>query len=436
MPIPISDRYSRYKAGTTKITRWLKTAANSCGDLGKSLAVLCTADDAEATARDLIHLTTVIATSTKSRVQIPLEILVVVKDGHWRAYAGTDRHVDGETEKANQRHRKFIKVPKQVISILRPKYKARLPKSYKKKHGKLELEKAAILDNIYEYLDLEDPKAPTITPTDRVGDSVASGPPTHTSDEKSLLEHLEEAEKIFALWCFFKDYYDLCGFLGNAWQEYKDGTLSFETVCRVTDTAFMLMEKASTLLAVQYPDLRLWMASKSSWASPRCHYAATSPSSHSGKGRASCIMHEFRLALCSPNEYSHYPVEARNISHTFSVALQAIAPEIRLLTTLDESQGEIDKHTAHVREDFLLDSLVRLCKNGILTPWLANACQAYMRIYDVLDTHVTKVRESYAARLLGLPIRWQITWSTWCRCGTGLDIFRAHLLGQVEEDVV
>ncbi|KAK3620004.1 hypothetical protein LTR22_025761 [Elasticomyces elasticus] len=285
MPIPISDRYSRYKAGTTKITRWLKTAANSCGDLGKSLAVLCIADDAEATARDLIHLTTVIATSTKSRVQIPLEILVVVKDGHWRAYAGTNRHVDGETEKANQRHRKFIKVLQQVISILRPKYKARLPKSYKKKHEKLELEKAAILDNIFEYLDLEDPKAPTITPTDRVGDSVASGPPTHTSDEKSLLEHLEEAEKIFALWCFFKDYYDLCDFLGNAWQEYKDGTLSSETVCRVTDTAFMLMEKASTLLAVQYPDLRLWMALKSSWASPRCHYAATSPSSHSGKGR-------------------------------------------------------------------------------------------------------------------------------------------------------
>ncbi|KAK3619265.1 hypothetical protein LTR56_024147 [Elasticomyces elasticus] len=143
MPIPNSDRYSRYKAGTTKIRRWLKTAANSRSDFGKSLAVLCIADDAAATARDLIHLATVIATSTKSRAQIPLEILVVVKDGHWRRqacaewYADTDSsHVDGEAEKANQRHRKFIKVLKQ---------------------------------------------------------------------------------------------YDLCGFLGNAWQEYKDGTPSFET---------------------------------------------------------------------------------------------------------------------------------------------------------------------------------------------------------------
>ncbi|KAK5693853.1 hypothetical protein LTR17_024966 [Elasticomyces elasticus] len=211
MEIPISDRYSRYEAGTTKITRWLKTAANSCGDLGKPLAVLCIANDAAATARDLIHLATVIATSTKSRVQIPLEILVVVKVEHWRAYAGTESHVDGEAAKANQRHRKSIKVLKQVISILWQRYEARLPKSHKKKHEKLELGWAAILDNIYEYLDLAAPKAPTITPTDRVGDSVAPGPPTHTSNEKSLSEHLKEADKIFALW------------------NTKDGTLSFET---------------------------------------------------------------------------------------------------------------------------------------------------------------------------------------------------------------
>ncbi|KAK5697813.1 hypothetical protein LTR17_023792 [Elasticomyces elasticus] len=259
MPTPISHRYYRYKAGTTKITRWLKTAARRCSDIEHSLATLCIADDAAATSargsmttQDLVRLATVVATSTPPKVEIPLDILVVIEDviegrqagAEW--YAGTDHGDDGETEQANRRHW--------------------LPKSYKKRPEKLELDKAAVLDNMDEYLELEDPKAPTKTASPRrVARSVPLRAAPRQGDEQSLLQDLEQTDKVFALWCIFKDHLGSCNFHKDAWQEYKDGKLSFIAICNmrlaihfelVTGTAFILMQKANVSLTAQYPDFR------------------------------------------------------------------------------------------------------------------------------------------------------------------------------------
>ncbi|KAK3635432.1 hypothetical protein LTR56_014716 [Elasticomyces elasticus] len=472
MPTPISDRYRRYKAGTTKITGWLKTAAKGCSDIGQSLANLCDADDdagatrGSMTAQDLVRLATVIATSTQPKVEIPLEILVVVEDviegrqasADW--YAGTDHGVDGETEKANQRHRKFIEVLKKVHSVLKEKYVARLPKSYKKKPEKIELDKAAILDNIYEYLDLEDPKAPTTTPSPRrVTRSVPRRATPRQGGEQSLLQDLEEADKVFALWCFFKDQYDSCSFLKDAWQEYKDGKLSFTTICQVTDTAFMLMEKANTALTAQYPDFKdmdgvngflgFTMMSLGGHITvvafqerKVCTDIESKPALHElFCTRASGIMHEFREALCRPEDYNSYPEEARNISHPFSVALRVLAPELRLLAVSDDSEGDMDKHTAHVHEDMFLRHLVRLVKDATLSPWLVSACQAYMHIYDGLGVkvpHGQMVLHDEASWLSkSMTDHMHHMSSLQDRQTTPLiNFFRGHLLANVDGDVV
>ncbi|KAK4927575.1 hypothetical protein LTR49_005716 [Elasticomyces elasticus] len=461
MPTPISDRYRRYKAGTTKITGWLKTAAKGCSDIGQSLANLCVADDdasairGSMTTQDLVRLATVIATSTQPKVEIPLEILVVVED-----VCRTDHGVDGKTEKANQRHRKFIEVLKKVHSVLKEKCVARLPKSYKKKPEKIELDKAAILENIYEYLDLEDPKAPTTTASPpRVVRSVPRRAVPRQGGEQSLLQDLEEADKVFALWCFFKDQYDSCSFLKDAWQEYKDGKLSFTTICQVTDTAFTLMEKANTSLTAQYPDFKdmdgvntflgFTMMSLGGHITvvafqkrKACTDTNSKPALHElFCTRASGIMHEFREALCCPENYNSYPEEARNISHPFSVALRALAPELRLLALSDGSDGSMEKHTAHVHEDMFLRHLVRLFKNATLSPWLVTACQAYMNIYDVLGVkvpHGQKVLHDEASWLSkSMTDHMDHKASLHDRQTTPLiNFFRGNLLANVDEDVV
>ncbi|KAK5738241.1 hypothetical protein LTR17_006118 [Elasticomyces elasticus] len=422
MPTPISGRYHRYKAGTTKITRWLKSAAKRCNDIGHALATLCIADDATDAARgsittqDLVRLATVIATSTQPKVDIPLEILVVIEDviegrqasAEW--YAGTEHGVDGETEKANRRHRQFIEVLKEVLSILKEKYVARLPKSYKRKPEKLELDKAVIRDNIYEYLDLEDPISSLATPSPRPGGGLEppSAAQLHEGDH-NLSKDLEQADKAFALWCFFKDQYDSCNLIKDTWQEYKDSKLSFATVSQLTETAFLLMERAQTSLIAQYPEFRdmdgvndflgftvtLLGGQITVLAFPEKKVSAdagSKPALHElFCTQAACIMHDIRDALCYPTRYNDVPEEAHNVSHRFAVALRALAPEIRLLAASDNHKGpgKTKKHTAHVYEDLFLHYMVVLYKSAILSPLLVTACQAYMHIYDVLDMQVT-----------------------------------------------
>ncbi|KAK4892873.1 hypothetical protein LTR49_028553 [Elasticomyces elasticus] len=114
----------------------------------------------------------------------------------------------------------FIEVLKEDHSILKEKYVARLPKSYKKRPEKLELDKAAVLDNMDEYLELEDPKAPTKTASPpRVARSVPRRAAPRQGGEQSLLQDLEQTDK-------------------------------------VTGTASMLMQKANVSLTAQYPDFR------------------------------------------------------------------------------------------------------------------------------------------------------------------------------------
>ncbi|KAK5687993.1 hypothetical protein LTR17_026582, partial [Elasticomyces elasticus] len=435
MATPISDRYRRYKAGTTKITDWLKKAAKGCVGVEKS---------PDLTTQGLIKLANAIASSTQPEVEIPLEILVVIEDviggrqasAEW--YAGAGGGSDDATKQANHRHRNFIEVLKRILNVLNSKYEDRLPTWEKKKPQKLKQEKAKIVENIYQYLDIEEPIDSSSNPQDGLpkdGPPQQPQPPRHAPG--SLAKDNEETDKIFALWCFFKDQYDSCNFLKEAWQEYKDGELSLQTVCQVTDTAFMLIflgfEKSTVGGKLTIVAFREKLARPDGDCSkPALHELFCT--------KASCIMDHFGLMVCTQ---VNVPLEARNLSNAFAPCLYSLAPEVRLLAQADLLEGHIENHVPLVHEDHFLNGLVKLCKSKCLSPWLITACQAYMHIYDVLDSRVVEGHEELhrVAPKLGQAMaehkKYMMSLHDWVwppLMSPGIDYFRKHLLQQVERD--
>ncbi|KAK4948866.1 hypothetical protein LTR10_012239 [Elasticomyces elasticus] len=381
MATSISDRYRRYKAGTTKITDWLKKAAKGCVGTEKSMVELSIAEDAnqrDLTTQGLIKLAEAIASSTCPEVDIPLEILVVIEDvnggrqasAEW--YAGTGGGSDDATKQANHRHRNFIEVLKQILNVLNSKYEDRLPRWEKKKPQKLKQEKAKIVENIYQYLDIEEPVDSSPDPQDGLlKDGLPQQPQPTRHAPGSLAKDIEETDKIFALWCYFKDQYDSCNFLKEAWQEYKDGELSLQTVCQVTDTAFMLMKKACATLVSEYPqfadmhDVDSFLGFEKSTVGGKLTIVAfreklVRPDGDCSKPalhelfctKASCIMDHFGLMVCT---HVNVPLEARNLSNAFAPCLYSLAPEIRLLAHADLLRGDKEKHVPLVHEDNFLN---------------------------------------------------------------------------------
>ncbi|KAK5675660.1 hypothetical protein LTS10_011760 [Elasticomyces elasticus] len=437
MATPISDRYRRYKAGTTKITDWLKKAARGCVGVEKT---------PDMTTQGLIKLANAIASSTQPEVEIPLEILVVIEDviggrqasAEW--YTSTTGGGDDATKQANCSHRKFIDVLKQVLSVLRSKYEDRLPRWEKKKPAKLDQEKARILENIYQYLDVEEPKTQPLGTSPSGRDDSHGGSPLGQSQpsriaSKTLATDLAEADKIFALWCFFKDQYDSCNFLKDAWQEYLSGPLSFPSVCQITDTAFMLMGRASTSLVAEYPEFsdmrnidvflgfeKMTIDGKLTIVAFReCKAdanAKSQPALHElFCTKASCIMEDFRDMMCS--NVSRAP-GTRNLSNGFAPALYALAPEIELLAQCDLMSNKPKKHIARVHEDHFLDGLV-------LDLQVLRGHQELHKLAPRLADNMAKHKQ-YMESLQGFE------WPP--NQVIGLNFFREHLLRQVKTDII
>ncbi|KAK3649547.1 hypothetical protein LTR22_012904 [Elasticomyces elasticus] len=424
------------------------------------------ANQRDLTTQGLIKLAEAVASSTHPEVDIPLEILVVIEDviggrqasAEW--YAGTGGGSDDATRQANHRHRNFIEVLKQILKVLSLKYEDRLPRWEKKKPQKLKQEKAKIVENIYQYLDIEE--LIDSSPNSQDG-SPKDGPPQQPQPTRhapgSLAKDIEETDKIFALWCYFKDQYDSCNFLKEAWQEYKDGELSLQTVCQVTDTAFMLMKKACATLVTEYPqfadmhDVDSFLGFEKSTVGGKLTIVAfreklARPDGDCSKPalhelfctKASCIMDHFGLMVCTQ---VNIPLDARNLSNAFAPCLYSLAPEIRLLAQADLFERHTEKHVPLVHEDNFLNGLIKLCKSKCLSPWLITACQAYMHIYDALDSRVVEGHEELhsVAPKLGQAMaehkKYMMSLHDWVwppLMSPGIDYFRRHLLQQVERD--
>ncbi|KAK5691304.1 hypothetical protein LTR17_025690 [Elasticomyces elasticus] len=400
-PSPIANRYKRYKAGTKKLTRWLYVKGSCDSTAAKST------ETKNLSTQDLVRLADGIV-STTPHVDIPLEIIVVTEDvisgrqvcADW--YASTSSDPSSVTEKRNKGHLNFIAVLKNILSILQRAYEGRCIKAaHKPKRGAVAATKTDIIQNIFDYLDVEEP---TATP---LGAGSKSARPSRAAGCPEInIPEVDDADEAFAIWCLFKDQYDVCQYIKSIWEQHVAGKTSFRTVCEVTDSAFTLMQKASDEFTSEYPhfshmqDINDFLGFETSvsgqtvtvlgFRNQRLGASAhTIPAVHElFCTRAYNMLQEFKgLELGEP-----IPPGAYNRSHRFAAVLRALVPEV-LLMYRAEKAGEMlgtPCSTNDFHRDIFVAALVRSGSTGAMAPSLATICQAYMHIYDALGPCVAE----------------------------------------------
>ncbi|KAK5719571.1 hypothetical protein LTR17_015357 [Elasticomyces elasticus] len=412
-PDPIANRYKRYKAGTDKLTRWLylKSRPNN-QDCDLSPAVTLS-------TQGLLRLAEQIASATP-RVDIPLEMIVITEDviegrlvcADW--YSASSDGSGGETEQKNSSHRNFITVLKQILAFLQGAYDGQSTRKERAK-GITAKCKADILQNIYEYLDVEEPAA---SPSDLRSTS-AHEPSSSPKRTQVKIGEVEDADKTFAIWCFFKDQYDVCQFLKNLWQRHMAGEVNLCTVCEVTHKALELMEKTGDQLTKDYPCFDRIKnvidflgfevtAGITGYTYVAFHEKKVQADAHTNPPlhelfctRAITILDEFRMwCFVGPTKLIH----GRNRTHRLAYTLRALVPEIMVMWNFGKKVPVLTDHgrPRPFPEDVFSEGLISSCFNNFNAPWLVTACQAYMHIYDALDTHIAEAHDQlhrHACRL-------------------------------------
>ncbi|KAK4963625.1 hypothetical protein LTR10_001254 [Elasticomyces elasticus] len=401
---PIANRCKRYKAGTNKLIRWLyiKTVAASAG---QSVTTTPSTQDLLRQAETIV--------AAKPKIEIPLEIIVITEDviegrqvcADW--YSANEDGADEERERQNSSHRNFIAVLRQILNTLQHAYDERASRGKKVKPAVAAVSKAEVLRNLYDYLDIEQPSA---TPME-----TASAPPSQlrTSSGKAVhvpeihVRELEDADKAFAVYCFFRDQYDVVQYLKRAWDQHIAGKMSFCAVCELTNSGFLLMQKASDVFILDNPTLAHMLdvieflglhvgAFAEGVTVLSVRQKRVNADAHSSPAlhelffiRAFRVMVEFTVCLLS-KEAS--PAVSRAHKHKLTTALQAMAPQFLLLYRAGKL-GEVDGSDDCPRPigpDVFLNGLMECVWTRGVAPWLVMACDVYTYIYDLLGNHVTE----------------------------------------------
>ena len=199
--IPLVDRYRRYKRGSDKLVEWLKSSARR--------AVPTPAVHRPLHVDDLVVLAQSIC-EIKPAVNIPQEILLVtsdVIDGRRvcaNFYAGLDpktSNLDTDLGKRNKSHHYFISILEHVQRLLQVSAHAVTKKSAKSQ--KVDEDGKSVQNNLFVYLDLEEPAPAAIL------DSQQSSVPQKARPAPKVVLDNEEEDRSFALWCFLKDAQDI-----------------------------------------------------------------------------------------------------------------------------------------------------------------------------------------------------------------------------------
>ncbi|KAK3635628.1 hypothetical protein LTR56_014668 [Elasticomyces elasticus] len=363
-PDPIANRYKRYKAGTDKLTRWLYLKSrpnNQDSDLSPAVTL---------STQGLLRLAEQIASATP-KVDIPLEMIVITEDviegrlvcADW--YSASSDGSGGETEQKNSSHRNFITVLNQILAFLQSAYDRQSTRKEKAK-GITAKCKADILQNIYEYLDVEEPASNSSD----LGSTSAHEPSSSPKRTQVKIGEVEDADKTFATWCFFKDQYDVCQFLQNLWQRHMAGEVNLCTVCEVTHKALELMEKTGDQLTKDYP----------------CFDRIKNVIDFLGF-EAITIMNESRVwCFVGPTKL----INGRNRTHRLAYTLRALVPEIMVMWNFGKKVPILTDHgrPRPFPEEVFSEGLINSCFDEFIPPWLVTACQAYMHIYDALGNHI------------------------------------------------
>lgn len=261
---PLVGTYKRYKTGTEKLVKWLTESARLCQPIEVKTGVgpPTSKSSKKATCANLLAYAQRITTSTEPLIDIPIDIINVAKDAisgrkhcaDWYAALATGLAATSVRAQSNARHRKFLCVLESIFDALKKEHKARRPKR-KKKLPELAAD-TEDLSNLYLHLNLEEP-----SPASEDVQPQTSARRTLKTEERRLekapvyeLED-EREEKTFAIWCLFKDFFDMRMQVRRMWEQYMSGELSFLVASKVTEFAINMMKQAAVGFAQQHPEL-------------------------------------------------------------------------------------------------------------------------------------------------------------------------------------
>ncbi|USW54121.1 hypothetical protein Slin15195_G074400 [Septoria linicola] len=254
--MPLVGTYKRYKAGIQKLVTWLGESANRCRSqsTAKKSPKKVANTAKKVTTAELVELAKVIVDSKSPVVEIGIDILDVCKDAingrssasKWYQAIAKQNLTSKEAEvlaASNNSHLHFLKILENVFETLRREHKARRPKR-KKQVPKLASD-TDDLTNLYQHLqlgDLESDDEGTAPPQAR-----STPTPTHSASDGPTYELDNEAEdKSFALYCSFKDFFDI---------RMYDGNMTFMAAAKVTQAAMMLNSESARAFEDAHPDL-------------------------------------------------------------------------------------------------------------------------------------------------------------------------------------
>lgn len=268
LPPLLVDTYRRYKKETEVFLNWLAPTARSTGAVDDIFA--CNAsEDAKLGGRARrpkgkdrkapkqqpkeykIPLSTFArlanAIANAKNITIPRTMVAILRDvirarkecAEFYGYGHT--HGDEDLKPVDEGHAYFISVLEEVFATLN----ARLPKEIR--NQKTDDEEANQLANLFEHLDLEEPKE-----NDAQSWLPAQLQSPKTPTDTYEIEILEEDIK-FTIFCFLKDATDIRLFVRRTWRQYRDGRITLETAALTMNSAISLIERLNLELIASYP---------------------------------------------------------------------------------------------------------------------------------------------------------------------------------------
>ncbi|CAK1361632.1 unnamed protein product [Cercospora beticola] len=255
------DTYRRYKRGTARIAQWLAVAGRLCGAEveqktntdGKYLMPLS----------KFRELANAIAECTEPRIQVRPELLDLLRDVISLRLAAclffrNNSSSDELFERSNEGHLHTIEVLQDVLTTLIPLGSAESQPRAANLDSNV-ADHAEIRSNIFDTLDLEDIAEPVVqqelTKANKNRNSRGRSFKRGKVKRNDVELGSSKDELIFNLFCFFKDLHDIQAYLGNLWQQHKDGDVPLTTAAVTTDLAFdFIKNNENQMLASEWVD--------------------------------------------------------------------------------------------------------------------------------------------------------------------------------------
>lgn len=401
---PLVGAYQRYKAGTEKLIQWLFDSVNTCDRVAPSRqpkGKLRTGVVRKVRTDELILLAEKIISATDPTIDIPLGILDCTRDTIKGRQQSALWYADKGDIQSNSTHRYFLTTLEEIFELLKREVKSRRPKRKKK----IELATdSKDLGNVFLHLELEDSSIGDET------DTPVKAKKTPTFKQPVALEMSEEDldnEKRFAIWCLMDDLHSIRAHMRGIWKQYKDGELSLQTTCEITDRAVHIMCLVRDDFLSDHPTLASWTQILHCIGIDRYVRNARDitpwvcSSERHEHERPSTTCHSERLCMpawCALQSYTqlvHWikyvrptsdagdrPVFAFT-SHPFAKALLNITADLVKLASQDSTTHEVfDRYTGFL--------LLMAHKDETYGPHTLVATQMYMEIWDVLEGHTER----------------------------------------------